>query len=91
MPLNITPDPRSALKNDMIQSHKPGLFIKGRADSASDKTSQPELSAQKQYVRSLIWKHYRMPGKISEARNGEPSGIRTLDLLIKSQLLYQLS
>ncbi len=23
--------------------------------------------------------------------NGDPSGIRTLDLLIKSQLLYQLS
>ena len=26
-----------------------------------------------------------------EGLNGEPAGIRTLDLLIKSQLLYQLS
>ncbi len=31
------------------------------------------------------------PQKLGASRNGERAGIRTLDLLIKSQLLYRLS
>ncbi len=70
----------------MKSKDMPGMHM--RAPAKKEEEKEKRLSRSARLEEPCL---FGVPSHLTAGSSGTPSGIRTLDPLIKSQLLYQLS